>query len=492
MAWAAYDDIVYALIPRILPKPLYIERDCDFGQLSSRPVECGYFYVTERRSENRGMTIRMPVAIFRNEDSVEHPDPVLLIGGGPGIAAFPMRLGTRQFWLGATGDHPWLEGRDLIVYDQRGAGQASPLLDCPGLKEGYTWLDDFRTNKAPNAAAATKRAVAECRDSLLAEGIDLTAYNTPALAADVADLRVALGIETWNLWGASYGSAVAMEVMRRHPEGIRSAILTGVLPPQARFYADRIENFAVLLERLSDRCESRSACSKSALALNQDLGEAGRRLHENPDTDFVKVKRIDELWQVDVDDRMLFHLIFLLLFEDERLANYPDLVEQLKEGSLHEFEDLINFLDFATMGPVMSVGMRMSVECNDWTETDAATVDQLAARYKALGNWIRWDSRPGWCAEWTTTEAPAIDPSPIKSDIPTLLLNGAYDTAMPAAWAERAAETLSRGQLFVFPASGHFLDSNPCAGLLIGEFLNDPVNRPVNPCFAREKPLVFN
>jgi pimeloyl-ACP methyl ester carboxylesterase len=46
---------------------------------------------------------------------------------------------------------------------------------------------------------------------------DLTAYNTAASAADVNDLRLALGYEQINLWGGSYGARLALEVMRDYP-----------------------------------------------------------------------------------------------------------------------------------------------------------------------------------------------------------------------------------------------------------------------------------
>ncbi|CAH2400317.1 hypothetical protein MES5069_250083 [Mesorhizobium escarrei] len=82
--------------------------------------------------------------------------------------------------------------------------------------------------------------VVACRGALIAKGIDLSAYNTAENAADINDVRKSLGIEKWVLYGVSYGTRLALEVMNEHPEGISASILDSVLPldidyPQRRW-----------------------------------------------------------------------------------------------------------------------------------------------------------------------------------------------------------------------------------------------------------------
>ena len=62
-------------------------------------------------------------------------------------------------------------------------------------------------------------------ERLVGEEINLAAYNSPASAADLNDLRLALGYKEWNLYGRSYGGRLALTVMRDYPTGIRSVIL---------------------------------------------------------------------------------------------------------------------------------------------------------------------------------------------------------------------------------------------------------------------------
>ena len=77
---------------------------------------------------------------------------------------------------------------------------------------------------AESTTAMDSAALQACRDRLAATGVDLAAYNSTENAADIADLRVALGIDTWNVYGVSYGSRLASTVLRDHPQGIRSVI----------------------------------------------------------------------------------------------------------------------------------------------------------------------------------------------------------------------------------------------------------------------------
>jgi pimeloyl-ACP methyl ester carboxylesterase len=47
--------------------------------------------------------------------------------------------------------------------------------------------------------------------------VDLAPYNTRENAADIADLRVALGIKEWNVYGVSYGTDLAQQLLLTIP-----------------------------------------------------------------------------------------------------------------------------------------------------------------------------------------------------------------------------------------------------------------------------------
>src|SRR5207344_3628879 len=71
-----------------------------------------------------------------------------------------------------------------------------------------------------------KAAVAD----LKAKGIDPRGYTVKECADDVADLRKALGYQQITLVGTSFGSQWSFAIMRRHPEIVARALLSGVEP----------------------------------------------------------------------------------------------------------------------------------------------------------------------------------------------------------------------------------------------------------------------
>src|SRR5690606_39073830 len=99
----------------------------------------------------------------------------------------------------------------------RGTGYSQPFLGCYGDEEAEDNLAYARL----------------CHADLTAQGIRLNAYTSAENAADIADLRVALGYEQVNLYGISYGTRLALTIMRDHPQGIRSVVLDSVYPPDA-------------------------------------------------------------------------------------------------------------------------------------------------------------------------------------------------------------------------------------------------------------------
>lgn len=136
---------------------------------------------------------------------------------------------------------PFLRDRDLVIFDQRGVGLSEPSLVCPEIRQlSRELLDD-------DLSAATLglelEAWRRCRDRLLAEGVDLSAYNSAASAADVVALRTALGYESWNLLGVANGSRLELTVMRDDPDGVRAVVLDSAYPPHRSTVKELPANF---------------------------------------------------------------------------------------------------------------------------------------------------------------------------------------------------------------------------------------------------------
>jgi pimeloyl-ACP methyl ester carboxylesterase len=189
---------------------------------SLETASCGYLVVPENRAIPNGRTIRLAVAIVPATTPTPAPEPVVYLAGGPGEDA----IQGAKYVIDAELNRE----RDLILVSQRGTYSSQPALTCAE-------IDEFRARNVGLVyyASSTKQEHVEvtqaCHRRLAATGADLSAYNTSENAADLADLRTALDIDQWNVYGVSYGSDLALTYMRQHPEGIRAVTIDGVVPP---------------------------------------------------------------------------------------------------------------------------------------------------------------------------------------------------------------------------------------------------------------------
>ncbi len=175
-----------------------------------------------------GAQVRLHVAIFRSRSEDPLESPVVHLAGGPGSSS----LGVAGY-LFQQGMDAVLDRQDLILYDQRGTGYSTPRLDCPE-REALTpaLLDGSLSRDEANQAIVD--AFRRCHDRLASEGIDLEAYTSAASAADLDDLRRSLGYPQLDLYAVSYGTRLALTVMRDHPEAVRSAVLELGLPTRSK------------------------------------------------------------------------------------------------------------------------------------------------------------------------------------------------------------------------------------------------------------------
>ena len=108
--------------------------------------------------------------------------------GGPGDSASPIL--DHRLSLGGT-------PRPLVFVDQRGTGRSATGLQGPRRP---------RVERHATVGGRLERAQAAangCRDELVASDIDLDAYNTAEDAADIVDLRKALGYDSWLVFASA-------------------------------------------------------------------------------------------------------------------------------------------------------------------------------------------------------------------------------------------------------------------------------------------------
>jgi pimeloyl-ACP methyl ester carboxylesterase len=478
--------------------PTWEEATCPFqlpsGQVEGRTVDCGYLVVPEDRSEPAGRTIRLAVAIFHPPGGASEPDPIVYLVGGPGGSIFKLLY----LVFDKAYSPVFVANRDLILFDQRGVGFSEPALDCPEtIALGLELLDQELEGRQLTEEEMDELFAAsfmDCAEDLNAIA-DLSAYNTAASSADVNDLRLALGYDQVNLWGGSYGTRLALGVMRDYPEGLRSVVLDSTYPPDVDMYLESPANLTRALTLLFTACAADTACDAAFPNLRQVLFDTVERLDENPVDTEITNPLTKERYAALLDGETLLGLVFQLLYETDALPVLPQIIYEVSEGNL----DTVNRIrgSLLVQSTVSSRGMMFSVQCNE--EVPFGSLEQLEAvlvDYPELAEFFR-DSIVGGiayhvCTFWEAGRAAAVENEPVYSDIPTLVMQGEYDPITPPAWGRHAAETLSNGYFFEYPGVGHGASIvEGCPYDMMIAFLDDPATVPDGSCIAQMEGVQF-
>ncbi len=467
--------------------PQFAAARCPFAVPKGLSVRCGYLSVPENRARPDSPQIRLMVSIVRGR-APRAADPVLYLSGGPGSGAVYSTATLARGWAGFLGN------RDLIVVDQRGTGFSQPSLTCPELGPVHT--AHLREVVAPAARLdAEHGALMRCRDRLARAGVDVGAYSSAANAADLRDLRLALGYQQWNLLGISYGTRLALTALRHDAEGIRSVVLDSVYPPQANLFTGLAPNLDRALRTLFDGCAASQGCAAAYPDLEGRFYALVERLNAEPVTVRVRDPRGASV-SMRVDGARLIEVVFRMLYVSAELPRLPQMIAGTAAGDYRELARMQASRLARSQG--VSEAMYYAVECQedmalinlDQARAAVATYPRLQSYYAATP-----ELNPAGfalCAAWRPGPPDPAVAAPVVSDVPALLLAGEYDPITAPAWADAAAATLSRGEVYHFPGTGHaVITRGACPHRMIAAFLSNLSAAPVAQCAAALGPPAF-
>ncbi len=459
-------------------EPQFESASCRFEKPEGHDVTCGYLIVPEDRTRPE-KTIRLHVAIFASESKNPAPDPVVYLEGGPGGNALETLPFTFEDYFA-----PLLADRDVIIFDQRGTGYSEPSLACPEVNEADLDIID-EVLPIDDEIDISLDANTACYERLLADGVNLSAYNSVENAADVNDLRIALGYDEWNLYGISYGTKLAMTTMRDHPEGIRSVVLDSSYPLSVSLTADFPANAARAFDVFFAGCAADAACNEAYPELETVFYNLTAVLNEDPTfvsaTNFIT----GESYDVAVDGSELMSVLFQALYSSEIIPILPQMITDTGAGDTQLLGLLLS--NNLTTQDFFSIGMYSSVQCNEEVVFDTlADVEAEIAQYPQLADLLEGSEYDFLlCDLWDSGTADALENEPVSSDIPTLVQAGEYDPITPPAWGELVAATLNNSFFYEYPGMGHGAStSDECPQSMTMAFLNDPTSKPDDSCIA--------
>ncbi len=468
---------------------------CWFVKPASRTVQCYRFQAPESRGTASNRRVEIPVVVFRSPSTPVNEPPVLHLMGGPGQPAGIENDGQIAGWIQFLDGAEWARDRDHVVVDTRGiGGRAAPSLRCPGLSD-VSWALHLEALKRDRAAqeADIRRKLEACRARFDRDDIDLSAYDTAAVAADLIDLRHALKLQSWTLYAISYGTRPALELMRRDPKGVHAAVLDSLNPPDVPFYENLVPNLRHALNQLYADCAAQSECAGAYPELARDMEKAVTRLRAAPVALTLRQPKGKRTLQVTLDDTLYLAIVESAFMAGHWVPFLPGVINDAAHGGTKLLAHLATGLVFDGYWDSDANALLLSTLCREEIPfNDPAAIRKAREADPLLAGVGDEPVLMVGCRFWPAGKAPDAFRQPVVSDVPTLLINGAYDTRTPPALAERQAAHLTYGYRIVMRGRGHSPSVvSPCARAAIDAFLDAPLNPSQPPCLQTQHPPRF-
>ena len=558
------------------------------GEIEGETYACGVYTVPVNYDDPQAGTINLAfVRLFAAKEASEAP--IVYLAGGPGQSGI-LAAGGQLY-----GD--LRDDRDLIFPAQRGTlfGQRLALEECVtllgnqlGRDELQAFVDSVSSGDSRDASLPYDQYVAQysetvgaingrCHEAFRNAGYDPTQFNTANSTNDLVGLMEALGYESYNLHGTSYGTRLALETVRRHPEApIRSMVLDSPSAPTA----DRLSNLAVapyeMVMQLFANCAADGACSEAypdlpartaALlerlrseplvegerqigpqdVINQLLDLSGTRANTLPRmiaeleagetttylallnrevgtaapegsptsqavTDLIQqisvaglqgsnpltgIKALKDVLDGAVGDDPRAGMkanAERVLADSESLPDILEAIGELSDEDVQQLQDMVSggaATDQAAADLLIQASAKNSahfllsgmvcLEQLPFSDVQAALARRDALAMPALGS---TDSllatEEGNCANYPMGEPDPSYGEAVSSAVPTLILQGEYDTRTPPENGRALAEQLGNATLVIVPQAGHETwGSGSCVAQIGIGFLRDP-QKPVD------------
>lgn len=466
LSWRWYTGTL-AVAPRELDNGAsWTPSACWFEVPAGTRVECGRVITRESADGGRHS---LPVVIVRDSWLRNDPSPVVFIQGGPGGASGLDPL-TISWWFADIG--AWDLGRDFVVYDQRGSGLANPSLRCPEVLSGMRRdlqlpLDLHEENERYNGYLRA------CRDRLLHEGRRLDDYSTALNSDDLADLITLLEPGPWTLFGASYGTRIALETERRYPQLVRDLVLDSVYPHDK----DGFLSWPMVLGRAIDRVLE----SKGRPDLNPRLAALMEQFSEEP----LALETVHDLSGEAIDPVLtgsrLYMMLFAATYSSDMAGSIVPVIEELSAGDSGSamLAGLVSFAIELELDATFSEPVFQSISCREDRIQETQAYRTEAERYAGdnaiLRDMLIRHTPAEICGFWKSGKVAAGFSEAVVTQKPVLLLAGELDAVTPVEWAREMHGYLPASRLLIVPGGGHGVSvTDACTMIIARRFLEEP------------------
>jgi pimeloyl-ACP methyl ester carboxylesterase len=438
---------------------------------------CGYLPVPLDRRHPAGAQVKIYFEVYPHSNPGPAESAIMANFGGPGVTTNGER-DFAQFLFAAN-----MDAHDLLLIDDRGRG-LSGTIECDELQHGTAPFD---------------QAQADCAAQL---GAAASFYGSGDIAADMEQVRAALGYDKVDYFGASYGGVDVTAYATRFGEHLRSVVMDAPVGTPAQVEFARLQYRAH-----SDPRMVNLVCTRSLLC-GPD--------HANGEKEFADLVKAVRLNPVEGDTHDAFGDPVHIRVDEDALLNfvvtYPSggiftsTGEILAAAAALKGGDTAPLLRLAAEGQVFfgsligdsgdptfySAGSFYATGCVDagqpWDWDDPVNkrmteydreVAELPSNYFApfskdpvtgilnstLGKQCFWWERP-------TPSSPMAPKHAVYPNTPTLVLDGDIDNRVPLEETMDVARLFPNSSFVKFAEVGHYtVEFSPCAEQLVATFI---------------------
>lgn len=501
-------DIAYIHSSLAVPvyTPEFTSQNCSRYNVNSEyNATCGYVEVPLYWHEEYDpeQTLRLAVVVINSEN--ETASPIVYLSGGPGGKAIRLGEVDNEFVQIFSPD------RRVIFFDQRGTGLSISQgvdMNCSDINTSRDAIVIPGLSFERQLEIATS-ALEECHNSYVRQGFNAGALTSFASANDMNAIREALDINTWNVYGLSYGTRLALTYIREFDDDVNAVILDGAYGPEATLTSIIIHADASR-ERILGYCKDDEACNivfpniehvfdnlLNYLRENPPI-EVERNLQERVCTFLFKFNCVEPETEIyDVDDIVLLNTIFLWSYSEEAIPYIPSLIWYLHERSQgHEppVPDSVILLNPPNFDS--SSMTNYTVHCHDeYRFENQSQLDSMRAQH---GDYLELfgvfdQAMLNFCHNWYDGYTPEGNEMEIvRSVLPILILSGELDPITPSNMNGTMTPGLTNVEEVVFERLTHITFSqHSCPQAIASAFINNP-DAPIDrSCANSADPISF-
>jgi len=404
-----------------------------------------------------GKTIKLAIAKVNSANN-NKKGAIAFLQGGPG--------GNIVIDSGGFETLPIRDENDIYLVDQRGTGYSTPTLYC----EPGTSTDEEKVKR--------------CKSDFENNDVDLNAFNSKNNALDFIVLRKKLEDagelkDKWTLVGASYGTRLAITVLREEDRltkqgfqtesGIKAMVLDGVFPIQVNgIYDTKWANYENL-KRIIEVCNRSPSCDSDKIKgqIQSHIIDLPKEDHQ----DYLSLLLSLTAYDTTYED---WNEYTIPAFTKLPISKVKELLQKYKKevNEVHDIPD-----DFYAMG--------LSVICAEeygfpayYKQMNPERANWASEVQQVIDNSFHMEFTPTLCKAWDVKKAADEEALAVKNDtVPVLITQGGNDYQTPQAWGKLVKKDFASSRVITDDTLDHvvlFSDNGDCIQQNIKTFVGDP------------------